>query len=489
MATGRGWILKQHSLGIFRPLATAGSSSAKSLPAFLVIPPVEENLTVAGCSIRDSLPSEILLKILSYLDAESLLCTGCVNKSFYQLSNDNTIWLKIYSKSFLPKIKKWRAESAQESSVSLNLPELLDRESGYWKKEYILKKIAVGKADVIQVLKPINTCTGLPLKTKEAIKICGLRWMIILKDRNGKEHVLDQKDISFNETSVTVFWYDSKWPCLETLSSLQVCGVKPVLLGESKVHPKNGPWQRSLIFKYELVNLTENARMIGCDALVELYCFDQGLLVGLWKKSEIAFVMASLHYHQLVERSTLGSATMRYAAAPDKAILDDIDPEYGMHGYQLHIDIHSRGNTYMCSIFRSLFCKKGYIRNGYLRFTVISYKNTAQHLPLVGNVGFSWRTDALEGNVQNCFIMDVTLLDDSQKPFWCFSAPVNMVLSPKPSSLYQYLGPSYYLNHIDTTGKVHMELVWMEETNEYCIVNLVVYLSTQTVNNWFGTHY
>lgn len=39
-------------------------------------------------SLSSSLPSEVLLKILSYLDAVSLLCSSCVNKRFYHLSND-----------------------------------------------------------------------------------------------------------------------------------------------------------------------------------------------------------------------------------------------------------------------------------------------------------------------------------------------------------------------------------------------------------------
>uniref|UniRef100_A0A8D2LVM0 F-box protein 15 n=1 Tax=Varanus komodoensis TaxID=61221 RepID=A0A8D2LVM0_VARKO len=340
----------------------------------------------------------MILKILSYLDAESLLCTGCVNKRFYDLSSDNTIWFKIYSKSFFPKRKKWR--TVQEPDNSISLLELQDREAGYWKKEYLVKKIAAGKNEIIQLLKPINTYTGLPVKTKEVIKISGLRWIIVLRERNGKEHVMDQAGISLNETSVTIFWYGISWP-LDNLSSLQLFGVTPVLLGKSKIHLRNGPWRRSLISEYNLANMTENAKMIGCDALVELYRFDQGLLVGLWKRSDIAFIMASLHYHQLIERSILGSATMSYVATPAKAILDDIDPEYGMHGYQLHIDMHSKGNTYMCSTFRSLFCKKGnYIRNGYLKLTVISYKNNAQHLPLVGNVGLSWMVEAFESTVK-----------------------------------------------------------------------------------------
>uniref|UniRef100_A0A6J0UH85 F-box only protein 15 isoform X1 n=1 Tax=Pogona vitticeps TaxID=103695 RepID=A0A6J0UH85_9SAUR len=516
MATGRGWILRQHSLGFLRspgPVVThpsgknadamsssvPGSASAKQSTTLAL--PLSK---VKGMQIRsrhwksavksnssvnfDSMPSEILLKIFSYLDAQSLLCAGCVNKRFYHLSSDNSLWFKMYTSTFPPKRKKWTAKSVEEPTTPLSPPESQERESGYWKKEYILKNIAAIRSDIIQLLKPINTYTGLPLKMDKAIKFSGLRWVIILKDKNGKEHITDQSDISLNETSITISWYSVKWPCLEMLSTLQLCGVTPVLLNKGKVY-KNGPWRRSLISEYDLANLSEKANMIGCDPFVQLYRFDQGLLVGLWKKNGIAFIMASLHHHQLIERSTLGTATVKHPEAQDKAILDDVDPEYGMHGYQLHIDLYSSGNTYMCSTFRSLFCTKDYIRNGYLRLSVISYKNNAQHLPLVGNVGLSWRVDAFEGNVKNCFIMDVTVLDYSQKPFWCVSAPVYMILSAKPSVLYQYLGPSYVVKYVDSTGKVHMELVWMEETNEYYVVNLVLYLSTRKVNSWFGTNY
>nr|XP_060630968.1 F-box only protein 15 [Anolis sagrei ordinatus] len=516
MATGRGWILRQHRLGPPGPpqavprveggpamgdTLAPDSASSKQSAALAVQLSRIKRMHIRGQGSKsssvvnfDRMPPEILLKIFSYLDVESLLCVGCVKKEFYHLSNDNAIWFKIYSESLLPTRKKWTIKSVDESAAEepvtcLNLPEFQNRESGYWKKEYIAKKIAAGRADIIRLLKPINTYTGLPLKTKQAVRVSGLRWVIILKDRHGKEYVMDQADVSFNETSVILSWCCAHWPCLETLSSLQLCGVTPVLLSKSKVHLKNGPWRRSLICEYELGNLTEEAEVIGSDALVVLYRLDQGLLLGVWKKGGIAFVMTSLHYHQLIERSILGSATMRHTEVPNKAILDDIDPEYGMHGYQLHIELHSRGNTYMCYTFRGLFCRRDYIKNGYMRLAVISYKNQNQHLPLVGNVGLAWRVDAFEGNIENCFIMDATILDDSQKPFWCISAPVNMILSPKPSTLYQYLGPKYYVTHVDCTGKVYMELVWMKETSEYYVVNLILYFSTQKVNSWFGTNY
>nr|XP_006121476.1 F-box only protein 15 isoform X2 [Pelodiscus sinensis] len=451
MATGRGWILQQHSLGLARAAAASQRPASPPCPSgrsqFSAAPPPgpergrkksgifacheTENICIQGqcqrtsiksksCPCIESMPSEILLKIFSYLDALSLLCIGCVNKHFYHLSNDNVIWFKIYSSFFPPKRTNWKTKPVERTAVLPSHATVLDRESGYWKKEYIMKQIAAGKTKIIQFLKPINPYTGLPLKIKEAIK----------------------------------------------------------------------PRRRSLIAEFSLTNLTNTTTMIGSDVLVELFRLNPGLLVGLWKKGNgIAFITASLHHHQLLERSTLGSVTAPYVLPPHKPILDDVDPEYGLHGYQLHVDMHSGGHTYMCGTFRNVFCRKDYIRNGFLRLTVISLKNNSQHLPLAGKVGFFWRTDVFEGNVQNCYMMDVTLLDEMEKPFWCFSAPVYMKLSSKASCLYDYTGHNYDLNYVDSEGKVHIELVWLEETKEYYIVNLVLYLSTEKVNSWFGTKY
>uniref|UniRef100_A0A493TSB1 F-box protein 15 n=1 Tax=Anas platyrhynchos platyrhynchos TaxID=8840 RepID=A0A493TSB1_ANAPP len=357
----------------------------------------------------ESMPSEMLMKIFSYLDAVSLLCVSCVNKRFYHLAND---------------------------------------------------------------------------------KASGLSWMIVLKDRNGKEHVMEQADLFFKDTSVTIFWYSASWPCLDTLLSLKLLGVTPLLLDQSKAPSKNGPRRRSLIAEYDFFNLTESNVTLGADKLVQLFSLDPGLLVGLWKgKNEIAFVMASLHYHQLLERSTLGSATVQYALPSNKPILDDIDPEYGLHDYDLHLDMHSGSCTYLCGTFKSLFCRKGDIENGYLRLTVVSLKDNTKHVPLIGTVGLCWETDAFKGNVKDCYVMDVTLLDETRKPFWCFSAPVCMELSSKASSLYDYMGCVYTTDYADAEGKVCVELVWLEETKEYFIVSLVIYVSTEKVNNWYGTNY
>ncbi|XP_068253136.1 F-box only protein 15 isoform X2 [Nyctibius grandis] len=482
MAMGRGRALRSFATrpGKCSETGTAGIKSLYLTPSIKPRP----NLCI------ESMPSEMLMKIFSYLDVVSLLSVGCVNKHFYHLANDNGIWLKIYSSCFPPKRTIWKMKSEQTETVSLGCAALHDREPGYWKKEYIFKQIAAVKSRVMRLVKPVDLYTGLPRRNREAIKASGLSWIIVLKDKNGKEHVMEKTNISFKDTSVTIRWCSTNWPCLDILSTLKLFGVTPLLPDQSGAPSKNGPRRHSLIAEYHCANLTENSIAVGADNLVQLFSLNPGLLVGLWKeKNEIAFVMASLHYHQLIERSTLGSATVQYALPPNKPVLDDVDPEYGLHDYSLHLDMHGGSCTYLCGTFKNLFCRKGDIANGYFRLTVVSLKDNTKHLPLIGTVGLSWETDVFKGNVKDCYVMDVTLLDETEKLFWCFSAPVYMKLSSEASSLYDYMGHIYTTDYADSEGKVCVELVWLEKNKEYIIVNLVLYISTKKVNNWYGTNY
>uniref|UniRef100_A0A7M4ECZ7 F-box protein 15 n=1 Tax=Crocodylus porosus TaxID=8502 RepID=A0A7M4ECZ7_CROPO len=461
MATGRGWVLRQH-------WARAGPAMrpSKRSGTFTAVPvkmPGTQNVHIqrqchksaasTSCLCIESMPSEILLKILSYLDAVTLLCIGCVNRRFYNLASDNVIWFKIYSGSFPCKIINWNTESIETTTVSLSHATVQEKKLGYWKKEYIMKHKATTKTGIIQLLRPINLYTGLPLKTKEAIKASNLSWVIILKDRNGKEHVVEQVDIIFNDTSVTVYWYGTSWPCLDTLSTLELCGMTPLLLDRCKVPTKNGPRWCSLIAEYDLTNLTKASPVIGSDNLVQLLHLDPGLLMGLWKEgNEIAFVVASLHYHQIIEKSTLGSSTTGNLPDYMSCLLINL---YWMMLTQ-NMDCMASNYTLICTVVGVLMCV--------LHFAICSAE-------------------------KNCYVMDITVLDETEKPFWCFSAPVYMRPSSKTSGLYDYMGCIYDIKYVDSDGKVHIELVWMDNTKEYYIVNLILYISTKKVNSWYGTNY
>ncbi|KAG8430564.1 hypothetical protein GDO86_020378 [Hymenochirus boettgeri] len=392
----------------------------------------------AGCTerrrIQGSIPPELWLKIFSYLDPVSLLSLGSVNTYFYQLSKDK-------------------------------------------------------KQKTSQILSSVECLKGVPTNIETVIKKSGLSWTLTFKDRNGKETVMEQMNICFRHTSIAVVWCGLEWPSLKTITQLQVHGLTPVILNKSMIPSKNGPKNLSLIAKYDLKNLMETNELIGQDKLVQLLYLKPGLLLAVWKRSfEIAFVIANLHCHHLLELSLLGVSDRIYEIPPHVPFRYDVDPNYGLYGYQLHIDLHTGPRTFFCKTFRRLFCRREYIKNGFLQLSVIGLKNTEQHVPLIGNLGLSWKTDTSEGIVQNCFIMDLTLLDDLLNPFWCFSAPVSL-RSSKTEKFYDFMGETFYIKYQDSTGKVISELVWMKDSDEYFIVYMVLFLSTEKVNNWFGTKY
>ncbi|KAL0613615.1 F-box only protein 15 [Plecturocebus cupreus] len=54
---------------------------------------------------------------------------------------------------------------------------------------------------------------------------------------------------------------------------------------------------------------------------------------------------------------------------------------------------------------------------------------------------------------------------------------VCMRLPATPSDGPSFLGQTYSMDYVDAEGRVHVELVWIRETEEYFIVNLVLYLT------------
>nr|XP_020732690.1 F-box only protein 15 isoform X2 [Odocoileus virginianus texanus] len=364
----------------------------------------------AGCSASlDSLPSEVLLKILSYLDVAALLCAGCVNRRFYHLASDNFIWIRIYSAAFSPKRSHWRVDPAEKTDLSVNLLSAGDKEAGYWKKEYLTKQIASVKAALARVLKPLHPHTGLPLKTKEALRMSGLGWVIILRGDDGREHTMEHAHLSFNDSSVTVAWYSKAWPPLATLSTLDLCGVTPVFMGQSRTPTRI---RLSLPTSYLCM-----APMAFSDHQVPTEPAER-VQRGGWRQADAGLLPAPRPCGGALEEGE--GAGVRYGK-----------PASAPPGGEEHAGVAC------CS----------------------------------------------------CSIMDLTLLEEYGKPFWCFSSPVCVRCCPGPSDGPHFLGEAYCVDYSDSEGRLHMELVWIEDTEEYFIVSLALYLRLAKINQWFGTKY
>ncbi|KAJ8413442.1 hypothetical protein AAFF_G00094380 [Aldrovandia affinis] len=436
----------------------------------------------------ERVPPEILLKILSYLDAASLYCIGFANKQFHELANNNAMWYRMFSNE-CDKMKKWKPKQIDEVAERVNAASIQEKPEGYWKRLYFRKMAGYNENKWKRRLKAISPYTGLPSQTEQVLRDLHVTWEITVTDKRGRENTFQQSHAYFSDSSVTVCWSNSSWPPFYQLTMLQLHGVKRVALDCPTV---NKPGWRSLIAKHDLNDIREKGRIIGSDKLVNLLHLAPGLTIGIWRGNWlIAFVMVNLHFHKLVERSLLGSTICPYTEGlpEDRLPFDDVDPEYGLHGYTVHILLHNTVKHIMSGHFSQLFCKADHIRDGSIQLNAIYKHDLSQHTPLYGKISLPWKTEGLDGNVPNCCMMTMTVLDEAQNPFWCVSTPVTMLLSKLGSSSYDYEGENYLIKHQGSEGRVKMELVWLEEQEQFFLTNLVVYIATAKVNKHFGRAY
>ncbi|KAF7659126.1 hypothetical protein LDENG_00002720 [Lucifuga dentata] len=425
----------------------------------------------------------MLRKILSYLDASSLLSLSHVNKLFHQLSNDDAAWKTIYISEF-GKNKRLLTKWIDEVVLRMGIMEMQDGAVGDWKRLYLRSAATRHMNKWETYLKCISSHTGLPSQTEQVLRNLDVTWELTVSVKSVCKGSFELSWSRFFETSVILCWNGGSWSEYQQISSFQLHGV-------TKTAPscpcRLKPGRRSLMETFDVEPLTKI--VIGHDKLVELIFLPPGVIIGNWRgQRSVAFVMVSLHFHRLVEKSIQGSFFCPYVEPVVKPPFDDIDPEYGLHGYQLHIVLHSTVCEIMSRSFSQLFCRRDEIQDGLIQLTAISRTNLSQHTCLSGNISLPWRCEGLEGSVENCCIMSVTLLDEFRKPFWCVSSPVSMVRA-KEAVFYNYADEHFLIHYQDTDGQVKMKLAWVTEEEQYFLVSLIVYVSICKVNQYFSKDY
>ncbi|XP_017261960.2 F-box only protein 15 [Kryptolebias marmoratus] len=425
------------------------------------------------------LPSEILMKILSYLDASALVCISITNKLFCQLANDNVLWHKIYITE-LGQNKTWTRD---EPVLKM---ELQDQAAGYMKQMYFKNLLTRNLKRWKRLLGHISCHTGLPSKTEQVLRNLCVTWELTVTDKSGHESTLELSWSQFCKTSLTLCWSGGvSLPHYEQISTLQLHGVRRIALSCPGL--KN-PGRRSLMAKLDMQPLTKSAQVIGQDRMVQLKLLQPGILIGVWRdQCSVAFILFTLHFHRLVERSIQGSSDSPYVEEIARAPSDDIDPEYGLHGYQLHIALDSSVSELMSGSFPQLFCHGGNISDGLIQLTAVSRTNSSQHMLLSGNITLPWRCEALQGSVENCCIMSLTLLDEFCKPFKYVSSPISMELEGTPVSCgyYDYDGETYLIYFQDSDIQMKMQLIRFRAERQFILVSLNVYVSVCYVNKHF----
>ncbi|KAL6116585.1 fbxo15 [Pungitius sinensis] len=415
-------------------------------------------------NFMERLPPEIVLKILSYLDASSLFCVSHVSKTFHQLAADDEIWREIYVSDF--GSQSWRPKPAADASPGVDSAAA---RPGHWKKTYF-RTIGQEVNKWRSKMRDVNPNSGLPRSTERVLRSLKVSWQLTLTCCSGREITVEPSRAHFFQSSAIVFFSgDGRLPRLGQVRSLRLYGVR-----EGRSLRGGRPGWRSLILQLD-------ARTRGCffgrDQLVTLRRLQPAVTVATWRGEDtVAFVMVTLHLHKLLERSLLGSPVCPYSEPLGPPPVGELDPEVGLQGYSLHLVLHNTGSEIMKGNFRQLCCRPGGIQHGLLELRVISRNNVSQHRSLSGVIELPWRSEALEGSVENCCVMTLTLLDDSQKPLWCVSSSVAVVGATGPPPL-DYAGEHFLMRHCDRGGQVTMRLVRLTEQRQFLVVDLVVHVA------------
>ncbi|KAM7367372.1 hypothetical protein PAMP_015277 [Pampus punctatissimus] len=397
---------------------------------------------------------------------------------------ESVMWHKIYMSEFGGQT--WKPKLMDDAALKEEPVEVEDRSAGHWKKMYFKTVAGQELNKWRRELRDMSPYTGLPRQTEWVLRNLNVSWELTVCDGLGRESKLEASRAYFFESSVIVRWSAGSFPrfYLHHISNIQLHGVRNIAVKSPEVRK---PDWRSLILKLDMK--THHPRYIGKDRLIKLMFLLPGFIIGVWRgQNSVAFIMVSLHFHKLVEKSLLGSPVCPFSEPEDRPPVDTSDPEFGLHGYTLHFVLHNTSTEIMSGHFRQLFCRTVQIRDGLVELKAINRTNLSQHRSLSGNIKLPWKSEVLEGSVENCCIMTLTLLDEFQKPFWCVSSPIYVTMAKKPLS-FDYSGEHYLTAFQNSDGQVKMRLVWLKEQKQFFLISLTVYVSVCKVNKHFSTEY
>ncbi|XP_062377797.1 F-box only protein 15 isoform X2 [Sardina pilchardus] len=434
-----------------------------------------------------TLPPEVLLKILSFLDASSLYSIGYVNKKLHELANNNALWYRLYIRECTKQ--KLKTKLGDEVADRLTIATIQEKPKGHWKRLLFKKMVGFNQSRWISQLKAVSPYTGLPKQTVHVLRSLGVTWELTVTNQDGHQRTFKHSHTFFSECSLNLTWIGLGALEYLGIKSMQLHSVVPLALDRGVASCR--PAWRSLIFEVNMAKF--NWRFFGSCVLVRArHCISfPGLVMGIWRDNdEVVFFKANLHLHKLVEKCLLGSISVPYSMPEHKPLFDDVDPEYGLHGYKVYIELHDMTKLIMSGQFSGLFCRREAVTKEFVVLQAISRDKRSQHTAFADKFSLKWRSEGLEGSVEHCCVMSVTVLDESQTPFWCVSSPVPIMLSKGVDSRdYDYRGESYVIRYHGSEGRISLDLVWMEELGQYFLVMFHIHLPVVKINRYFGRSY
>ena len=100
----------------------------------------------------------------------------------------------------------------------------------------------------------------------------------------------------------------------------------------------------------------------------------------------------------------------------------DIDPEFGLHDYTVHFELHNAQETFIDCLFNKVFTKE--VSQTWATFSLIQEGEI--HRFSGTELYYEWKSMIFEEKITNLVILDLVVKDEFGEPFFYYCVPVEV---------------------------------------------------------------
>ena len=212
---------------------------------------------------------------------------------------------------------------------------------------------------------------------------------------------------------------------------------------------------------------------------MDVYLTPNSVILATWKDTDdIAFIAKCLHNHNLIRKCFLSTPHKVYSQS-HSVVSDDVDPKYGLHGYDVHIHLHTFGLSLWDQKFSCVYSKDS-TKDDYIEFE-LAQKN-CQYLKYFQ---LRWQTEVFKGVIEKTLLVDMTMTDCNKGIFWSWSSPlVGKKFTSEFASIENGQLDNYKLEYSDNIGCLQICISSGKAENK--LNSFYLYLKKEAINTWFG---
>ncbi|XP_046842036.1 F-box only protein 15-like, partial [Xenia sp. Carnegie-2017] len=433
-------------------------------------------------NVKRVLPPEIISKIFRFLTPSELLTCARVCESWRVISDESTLWLN-HLNNFPRCVRDSLLPDERKSGIFL------------WKREIIRRTVLHRDKKAMSLLKKARPFIGqLGSRVSSAMEKCfkflSLKWRLEFIDKDGCSHAFHHDDMFYFTSSLTARWFNLQLPNISKLKSFSISASTAVFYHRDWTPQKNSARRQALLLSYRVKDLYLSRNNATSDTtLITLHTIQPGLMLAVWSDSwqnggDLAWISICLPYFQLMEKILQATKESPHVPTPHKPIYDDLDSQYGLRRYSLTVELRNQRKIIWSNHYRELY------RESFKDEGLVLHSGQDEEGVFDMHASLPWKTTLFKNILNDVVILDLTLMDEHERPLWVVSSAVKIKKVEETEVDYTDCGGVHScVEYKDDRGLVGMKLIWMEDDGRTVVKDLKILLPKSVVNRWFGTSY